>query len=152
MNDIEILIQQYEAISGVNEYPLVCEIPIRDVVSDLTVSESDFTVQRNDLKPIRLSHYHEQDCCESVYADWPYTRPFIAQDFTPKYYETLRVFGVPDGGIVMRFFPPEAEGTPPISFFVPCYNSQNGYYSSALDLACDQDRFSVSDFVKDLIY
>ena len=68
-----------------------------------------------------ITYYHEQDCCEEVYADFK---------------------AVDDYGLNAVF-----HGEPVIEFckdagiringaFIPCYNLQNGWYSGNLDLIC----------------
>lgn len=82
-------------------------------------------------KPVFLSlitHSHEQECCEWVYADWEYLR-----DTTFNYDKKIIGFiKVEDEGI--RLVDEDN-----IEHFVPCYNSQNGYYSNDLSLVVEYD-------------
>ena len=76
-----------------------------------------------------ISTYHSQDCCEHVYADWSY---ILENDF-PKNIRGISISIVPNSGILLHFeLGNPHEKVPPI--FVPCYNEQNGYYSSNLEL------------------
>lgn len=66
---------------------------------------------------------HWQDCCESVYADWDHLKDeagIYDTDFSELSIgyrrEGIRLCGIGR------------------SFFVPCYNEQNGYYNSNLDI------------------
>lgn len=147
-SDLENLILQLESNVDESEYPLVGTIPIRDFVCSIVPNDSCCTISMLGSDPIKLEDHHDQDCCESVYADWDYTKLFIEQDFSPKYYESLHVYGVPEGGILLRFF---AESNT-LSFFVPCYNVQNGYYGSNLDLRVGDSVYHISDYVKDDIH
>jgi len=67
---------------------------------------------------------HCQDCCESVYADWEALADeasIMDDDFS------LVVVEEKEGqGVVLR--------GRNYSYFLPCYNIQNGYYNSNLDL------------------
>ena len=68
---------------------------------------------------------HEQDCCETVFADWPED---IESDLNSLgiTYETVAVEFVADFGIKMN------------GISVPCYDRQNGYYSSNLTLSIER--------------
>ena len=76
-----------------------------------------------------ISHEHIQDCCEEVYADWNSLKDqsimtlekIIQVDFVM----------VKNSGIVLDLFNQDYQKH---SFFVPCYNIQNGYYSNDLKL------------------
>lgn len=62
---------------------------------------------------------HEQDCCESVYADWGYLKDEVAigESLNIGAFEKVADKGFRIGG-----------------YFVPCYDYQNGYYSNNLTL------------------
>lgn len=86
-----------------------------------------------------LSYFHEQDCCESVYADFMYIKTYNAiggnktvfdLDFDEDFYNKIDL--VKEEGF--KFF--DKEGN---SIFVPCYNEQNGYYSGNLELQVYKD-------------
>jgi len=69
---------------------------------------------------------HSQDCCENVYANWDYIKDeagLMDTDFSDLRIEEVarrRSVGIRLCG--------------QWSFFVPCYNEQNGYYSDVLDI------------------
>lgn len=65
-----------------------------------------------------ITDYHNQDCCEQVYADWEQ----IDDLFTSQDFESISIEQVEGNGFKIN------------GFFVPCYNNQNGYYSSDLAL------------------
>lgn len=68
---------------------------------------------------------HEQDCCEYNYAAFDAIDDICKKtDFDT---EKLRFEAVEDSGF--RF-----GNMPNKMFFVPCYSSQNGYYSDELDV------------------
>ncbi|MCI8396670.1 MAG: hypothetical protein HFJ52_03125 [Clostridia bacterium] len=111
----------------------------------------------NDYK---LEYYHEQDCCESVYAEFEILKDYNVSLVTGKNIDikeidfeeslTKLVEGVKEAGFNMVSKIGE-------KFFVPCYNSQNGYYSGDLELILYKENnvreeLDISDFVEDDIY
>lgn len=89
-----------------------------------------------------ISDYHCQDCCETVYADWDALEDttFDPNEIT---IETLEIDTNPDEGFRIN------------GYFVPCYNIQNGYYSSDLQLIITKnghDTLKIQVNVKDKIY
>ena len=107
----------------------------------------------------KLKCYHKQDCCENVYADFEMLKNYNVSVKTGKnikikeieFVETLELLidGVPGAGFNIISIIGE-------KFFIPCYNEQNGYYSSNLELILDkgktQEIMDISEFVKDDIY
>lgn len=67
-----------------------------------------------------IEDYHRQDCCESVYADWDQLKDtdVLSHEFKDK----IEIEKVEGSGF-------KIEG-----YFIPCYNYQNGYYGSDLEL------------------
>lgn len=68
-----------------------------------------------------LIDYHDQDCCESVYADFSN----LDSDIMSYDFKEIKIKPVKHG---FKF------GDSRRMFFVPCYNEQNGYYNDALDI------------------
>ena len=68
-----------------------------------------------------LFDHHEQDCCESVFADFSH----IDSEAFDYDFEDIRLESRRDG---FTF------GDRRRKFFVPCYNEQNGYYNDRLDI------------------
>lgn len=89
----------------------------------------------------RIEDYHEQDCCEHVYADWS------SLDNTG--FDNLEISELVIEGV-------ECVGFRINGYTVHCYNSQNGYYSSDLELNITYNgkliSINISDFVEDNIY
>ena len=74
-----------------------------------------------------ITYSHDQDCCEYNYADFEQLdQEAINFDFD----EDLIFQGVEDAGF--RFGNENRR-----MFFIPCYSSQNGYYSSDIDVYYD---------------
>lgn len=106
-----------------------------------------------------LEYYHEQDCCEHVYADFDILSNYNLStkigktinikeiDFKEELEELIE--GIQEQGFNMVSKIEE-------KFFVPCYNEQNGYYSSELELILRKGKtkeiIDISNFVKDDIY
>lgn len=89
-----------------------------------------------------VTDYHGQDCCEDVYADWSTLEDSGIMD---EISANVEIEGVKDSGIRIN------------KHFVPCYNKQNGYYSSALEIRIAHpdgrvDEIDISEFVKDDIH
>ena len=89
-----------------------------------------------------LNYYHNQDCCENVYADFESIKDTSAMSHDFK--DQVNIEKVEGSGF-------RIEG-----YFIPCYNEQNGYYSSELDLIVlypngDEEIIDISECVEDHI-
>lgn len=106
-----------------------------------------------------LESYHEQDCCEHVYADFEILKDYNVSTKTGK---TINIKDIDfEEHLEYLIQGIENEGFNMISkieekFFIPCYNSQNGYYSSELELILKRGKvkevMDISEFVEDDIY
>jgi hypothetical protein len=98
-----------------------------------------------------LSDYHDQDCCENVYADWEILKHYEKQIDGYDEYSNLVIKGVPEMGILLCF------GDDPLrKVLIPCYNEQNGYYSTNLELKVKHGtgpeiRLDITNYVEDHI-
>ncbi len=72
---------------------------------------------------------HDQDCCESVYGDFGNFK-YQKDDILKSKSTEIIINGVESLGFLVSF-----GGYPLIKVLVPCYNSQNGYYSDELLLS-----------------
>ena len=102
---------------------LICHVEFDDSSDLQVVSINEGIELANGFK---LASYHEQDCCESVYADWSSLEDtgFMGRELI----DELFIYGQENLGIVLQ---------PDLSndyYAVNCYNSQNGYYSDQLGL------------------
>lgn len=94
----------------------------------------------------KLIYKHQQDCCENVYADFEYAKQYNTlghfKDKTIFDVEFEVDFYVNDGiklvkGLGFVIFSIERYGGSYMTgapIFIPCYNEQNGYYSTNLML------------------
>ena len=94
-----------------------------------------------------ISHEHIQDCCEEVYADWNSLKdqPIMTLE---KIIQVDFVM-VKNSGIVLDLFNQDYQK---YSFFVPCYNVQNGYYSNDLKLIVQSGHLILRHDVSDATY
>jgi hypothetical protein len=104
----------------------------------------------------RIYYHHDQDCCENVYADFKVLNDYNLSTKTGK---TINIKDIdfPDD-IDKNIEYIEEMGFNIISkigekFFIPCYNSQNGYYGSDLELIIlkgkEKIEINISAYVKD---
>lgn len=132
------------------------QIEIKVELKNPEITIEDDLIKIGDLY---LSAYHDQDCCERVYADFEVFTSYLAQIKNMSIIENVRIKGVSGEGFVVFF-----EGTmdwtkeyyeQKVGVFVPCYNEQNGYYSSNLILNIVYDAeeyvFDLNDCIDDRI-
>ena len=100
-------------------------------INIIKISEDEVIIE-TDSEMIKLESYHSQDCCESVNADMA-TIKLYKEQLVDKYFNEIVVKGVKDMGFLLCFMGNTYEN-PNVKIFVPCYNSQNGYYSDNLEL------------------
>ncbi len=106
----------------------------------------------------KLESHHQQDCCENVYADFETLKDYNVSTKTGKsikiqdidFNETLEALVEGIKGEGFNIISKIGE-----KFFVPCYNEQNGYYSSDLELILYKEKvkesIDISEFVQDEI-
>jgi hypothetical protein len=98
-----------------------------------------------------IQDIHEKECGEQVYADWNYLKEESLDRF--ENIEKITFIVVPNAGIRLNFY---VDYHTKHSAFVPCYNSQNGYYSNELFLAVVTNRayclFDITKATFDDIY
>lgn len=101
----------------------------------------------------KLEAYHEQDCCEWVYADFENMQVMGVQSKNFVYADELDFFeNVLDSVVPIEdlgFYLVTKQG---ICILVSCYNEQSGYYSSDLTLRYKEEELDISECVKDEIY
>lgn len=78
----------------------------------------------------KITEYHDQNCCECNFADFMALNGEVSGEvFEAEFKESLIFEKIK--GIGFRF------GNEDKMFFVPCYSSQNGYYSSDIGIMYD---------------
>lgn len=113
---------------------IMAETEVCEIIINPTELKESFSILgvKNDELVLSTGHtigtYHEQDCCERVYADWS-----VLDMQTGVFGKRLRflVIRPVDDGLVL-----EAARYPfgMDKIFIPCYSEQNGYCSDALSL------------------
>ena len=84
------------------------------------------------INNIIIEDYHEQDCCEHVYAD------FSALEDTT-FFDELKGKNLTVEEVANNIELVEGNGFRIFGYFVPCYNVQDGYYSSNLTLIVTEE-------------
>ena len=100
-------------------------------------------------KNITFTASHHDDCCEHVWADFGIINHYKERIIGHKI-ENIVVKSVPEMGILLCFNMSYNHE----NVFVPCYNEQNGYYSSNLELIVNdgtETKLDISDSVEDKI-
>ena len=87
----------------------------------------------------KIFDYHDQDCCENVYADFEQLKD---TDILEQEFKDIEIEGVEGSGIRLN------------GYFIPCYNKQNGYYSSNLEIIIEYPdgkkvKKDITNFVED---
>lgn len=103
-----------------------------------------------------IEDYHCQECCESVYADFNYLKEM---NVIPSTGENIKITDIDFDEDIQNHIEYEKEmGFKLISkdgskWFVPCYDQQNGCYSSDLELIITKKdikiTIDISDYVKE---
>lgn len=107
-----------------------------------------------------LNYYHDQDCCENVYADFEVLKTYNVSTKTGK---QINIYNIDfEENLLKLIKGVKGQGFNMISkigekFFVPCYNEQNGYYNDELELVLHINNncyvnLDISDYVEEHIY
>ena len=125
-------------------------IEINKEIKELNVSEEKVDIVLND-ETINIGTYHSQDCCENVYGDFSALK-YIAQELNGKVIKQLVIKEVSGMGFLVVLTMNYRDDK---KVFVPCYNYQNGYYSSNLALSIKrgeiETKIDISGLVEDHI-
>lgn len=125
---------------------------INKTIKDATSSSENIIITFEDGSTMEFYSYHEQDCCENVYADFK-AFDVYKDDLIKKTVKEIIIKGVKDIGFMICFY---FDWESSVKVFVPCYNCQNGYYSSNLDLIIETNNvkktISLDGFVEDYIH
>lgn len=107
---------------------------IESKIVKMELGEETLTFEKEDGSKISLSYYHSQDCCEAVYADFSSAK-YYQESIVGKEFKELVIKGVAGMGFLICLFQDWERGE---KIFIPCYNEQNGYYSSGLELVINE--------------
>jgi hypothetical protein len=129
-------------------------ISIEDSIVEIRYEDEKVGIRFGN-KEIEFYGHHDQSCCESVYADFSQIKNYI-DDINQKKFKEIVIKGVEGMGFLMCFY---ADWEESVKVFIPCYNCQNGYYSSNLVLVLNttennsvsSEKIDISDLVEDHI-
>lgn len=117
-------------------------------ITDIILSDESVVI-KTEKGEIKLSYYHDQDCCESVYADFSIVKHH-KDAIVGKGIKEIIIKGVSEMGFLVCFYRDYDKAE---KIFIPCYNSQNGYYSSNLELIIESNgiekKIDISEFIED---
>ena len=129
---IGIINQAYWYSTGNNDYKqakLIYNKILNDINNSIKESnKNEFKVDYWDedkivfTNGIEITDYHDQDCCEHVYADW---KQLEDTEIKNRIFNDIKIEPIKDSGFRLN------------GFFVPCYDEQNGYYSNNLELTIE---------------
>ena len=128
------------------------------IITGLNIDREHLTFKFEEDE-ITFSSYHDQDCCEDVYADFSVIK-YHEEELIGKKLQKIVVKGVDDMGFLLCFyFNVSSYGISETEkIFIPCHNEQNGYYSDELSLKIKHghgelhSEINISNFVEDRIY
>jgi hypothetical protein len=121
----------------------------QEIIGITLKEDSSIIFNKKDGTNIEIGYYHEQDCCENVYADITAINYYIS-DIINKKYEEIIIKSIPEMGFMICLYRDWDDSE---KIFIPCYNSQNGYYSGNLKLIINKElEIDISDCVEDNIY
>ncbi len=120
---------------------------INEKVKDIIVADESIEIVL-DIRSLKFVSYHGQDCCEHVAADFSIFK-YHRDRIVGKDLSMIVVKSVDKMGFLICF----DEKYSSEKVFVPCYNRQNGYYSSDLQLKIEDGtqkvEIDISDCVED---
>ena len=122
-------------------------------VTSIDIKEDRVVINAD--KIVTVFYSHDQDCCENVFADLGVFKDYN-KDIIGKNIKDLVLKEVNGIGFLMNFYRDYDDS---VKVFIPCYNYQNGYYSSDLKLVINIDddykreymSFDISHLVEDHI-
>ena len=112
-------------------------------ILSICISDDSICIYFEDGTNINIADHHNDDCYESVYADFSIMQYY--NNIIGNIYTTFSIYGIKGMGFVMKFGEYD-------KILIPCYNIQNGYYSSNLTLSINGTEIDISNLVEDHIY
>ena len=124
-------------------------IIINKKIKDVFVEDESIILFFEDDTKIKYATEHDQDCCEHVYGDFSvfeHYKKSILEDLIA--IEEIQLVKVNGDGFLLRFLGVYDNS---VKVFVPCYDFQNGCYSSDLSLTITQDDVKTNIDISDLV-
>lgn len=120
-------------------------------IDSMKVEGESLTLLFEGADVITFSTYHRLDCCESVYGDFSIVK-YHEKELVGQHLSKVEVKTVDGMGFLLCFSFFNHKAT---KIFIPCYNYQNGYYSSNLELTVEDNgvetTIDISDCVEDIL-
>lgn len=101
-------------------------------VRSVDVSDHSLRLDFGDGNVLDIYSYHNQDCCETVYADFSIVEYYKENILAYGTVRRVTIKAVSDMGFLLCLESDEYD--PAIKIFIACYEFQNGYYSDNLYL------------------
>ena len=108
---------------------------IGQTIKDVLFTDNEIIFNK-EIGQIKIGQNHDQDCCENVYADFEQIKYYI-KEISSKKVEEMIIKSVDGMGFIIELWFDYGNGE---KIFIPCYNYQNGYYSSNLELIIETDK------------
>lgn len=129
------------------------KIPVNLKLEEFEIEEESIKLKFKEGEEIVISSYHDQDCCEHVYADFSVFTMYVDEinkeansDYEPEL-KGITIKQVLGDGILVNF---EFWNTY-VKVFVPCYDYQNGYYSDQLAIKINNKGVETTIDVSDCV-
>lgn len=104
----------------------IYELELKNKITNLQSNDEMVSFVDGDER-IEITTEHYQDCCENVYGDFSNFK-YHKEAIESKKFNKIEISGIENLGLLISF------GNIFTKVLVPCYNSQNGYYSDNLTL------------------
>ena len=101
---------------------------------------------------VKFEGFHDQDCCEYVYADFNIIKYYKSQIEKLGTISKIELKSVPECGFILFIYSNGGYFEKREGVLINCYNCQNGYYSSALDLIITDGSHTVGTYDLDSYY
>jgi len=123
------------------ENKIIYEEAIGGKIKEIKIDGDTLSLVKEGGGEITISHDHDQGCCERVYADIDVITYHEKQIIGEKF-EKLIIKEVTEIGFLLCFERGEYEHA--IKVLIPCYNEQNGYYGSDLELIVNGKKIDIA--------
>jgi len=117
-------------------------------VSKIVIKDEDgILIQVEDGEDLEITAVHSSDCCEHVYGDFSSLSCHVSK-IEGNELNTVAIKSVDGMGFLIVF---ELSWNQFVKVFVPCYNYQNGYYSSNLELSVRKGSVTTAIDITELV-
>jgi len=103
-----------------------------------------------ELAGLKIYQEHDQDCCETVYADFSILENYKKQLENYKEISKIEIKSVKDMGFIIFLYKKPyyngEEAQERIGILINCYNEQNGYYSDNLNIKIFNKKENIFEF------